>query len=124
MERILEDSQFGMELLLTVANLIIFSCDTIYLALKLEHLDLAMMGQFLGSVWEPALVMFTPHNFKSISQIYSSRLKLVGRTVQCVYSPDGSTYIVINSSTITISGMIIAMYTTLVVNHVSNRPNS
>ena len=45
----------------------------------------------------------------------SSRSELVGRTVQCVYSPDGSTYISINSSTIMISGMIIAMYTTLLV---------
>ena len=69
MERILEDSQFGMELLLIVANLIIFSCDTTYLALKLEHSDLAMMGQYLGRVWESALVMFTPRNFKSTSPI-------------------------------------------------------
>ena len=75
MEWILEYSQFGMELLLTMANLIIFSCDTIYLALKLEHLDLAMMGQFLGRVWEPALVTFTPRNFKSISQIARDRIQ-------------------------------------------------
>ena len=34
----------------------------------------------------------------------SSRSGLVGRTVQCVYSPDGSTYNVINLTTITITG--------------------
>ena len=34
----------------------------------------------------------------------SSRSELVGGTVQCVYSPDGSTYIVIDSTTITITG--------------------
>ena len=46
--------------------------------------------------------------------IYTSQLQvnltsgsssdLVGRTVQCVYSPDGSTNIVINSTTILITG--------------------
>ena len=35
----------------------------------------------------------------------SSRSELVGRSVQCVYSPDGSTYIVVNSTTITITGI-------------------
>jgi hypothetical protein len=33
-----------------------------------------------------------------------SRSELVGRTVQCVYSPDGVTYNIINSSTILITG--------------------
>ena len=36
----------------------------------------------------------------------SSRSELVGKTVQCVYNPDGSTDIVINSTTIMISGRV------------------
>ena len=83
MGRILEGLQFGMELLLAVGNLIIYYCVTIYLALKLEHSDLAMMGQFLGEVWESALVMFTPHNFKSTSPIARDRNWLGGRYNVC-----------------------------------------
>ena len=34
----------------------------------------------------------------------SSRSGLIGRTVQCVYSPDGSTNLIINSTTIMLTG--------------------
>ena len=40
----------------------------------------------------------------------SSRSGLIGRTVQCVYSPDGSTNIVINSTTIMITGNKLYTY--------------
>ena len=91
MEWILEVLQFGMELHLTVANLIIYYCVTTYLALKLEHLDLAMMGQYLGGVWKSALVMFTPHNFKSMSPIAQDQNWLGGQYNVCTAPMEVST---------------------------------
>ena len=49
----------------------------------------------------------------------SSRSELVGRRVQCVYSPDGSTYIVVNSTTIRITG-IASSYVTKMYSYACN----
>ena len=83
MEWILEGLQFGMEPHLIVANLIEFFCVINYSVIKLEHLDLVVMGQYLGGVWESPLVMFTPHNFKSTSPIARDRNWLGGRCNVC-----------------------------------------
>ena len=50
----------------------------------------------------------------------SSRSDLIGRTVQCVYSPDGNAHIVINSTTVMITGN---SYVYNIVSHIT-RPNS
>ena len=55
-----------------------------------------------------------------VNVINSSRSDLIGRTVQCVYSPDGNTHIVINSTIIMITGN---SYVYNIVSHIT-KPNS